>query len=547
MEGSVPPGKIPFTSSYFLWPSRLVDFPARGWLNDVFWLGRMKVKDNFPVTTAEAELEQRNPWMILFSVALGLFMVVIDVSILSIAMPTLSRTMNASLEEIQWALIAYSVALTGLVPFFGRISDVLGRKRLFLTGLLIFSTASLLAALSPSILWLIGARLLQAVGGALITSNTLAIITDTFPAGRRGVAMGIQGIIISGGAALGPTLGGFLVTHFGWHSVFLINVPIGMIAALLAALVLPPLQSNRTLEPIDWIGAATLMVGMSTLLLGLTKGPAWGWSSPYVDLLIAAGLLILAMFLVHEMRTRFPLVDLSLFRNREFAAAQMAGLFTTLSLASLTFLLPFFWQGLRGYSAQTAGLLMLPVPLTLMVIAPLSGKVSDMFGSRGIATSGLLVVMAGLFMISRVTEATSVEQVVLRLMVFAAGFGMFIAPNNNSIMSSVPAANRGVAGGLLGMFRYLGQTAGIAFAGTMFALVVADSGVDGVHLLSSLAAGGSSAPDAAAFDRSRAAFMAGMSGVALTAVLFAGVAACLSLLRGPGGSSSSSITGSPDP
>ncbi|MCH8820164.1 MAG: MFS transporter, partial [Acidobacteria bacterium] len=149
--------------------------------------------------TTESELEQRNPWLILFSVALGLFMVVVDVSILSIAMPTLSRIMNASLEEIEWALIAYSVALTGLVPFFGRISDVLGRKRLFLTGLLIFSVASLLAALSPSILWLIGARLLQAVGGALITSNALAIITDTFPAGRRGVAMGIQGIVISGG------------------------------------------------------------------------------------------------------------------------------------------------------------------------------------------------------------------------------------------------------------------------------------------------------------------------------------------------------------
>ncbi len=257
-----------------------------------------------------------------------------------------------------------------------------------------------------------------------------------------------------------------------------------------------------------------------------------------VNLLIVAGLLMLGGFIAHGVRTRFPLVDLSLFRIREFAAAQMAGLFATLSLASLTFLLPFYWQGLRGYSAQKAGLLMLPVPLTLMVVAPLSGKVPDLLGSRGIATSGLLIIMAGLFMISRVTETTSVEQVLLRLMVFAAGFGMFIAPNNNSVMSSVPAAHRGVAGGLLGMFRYLGQTGGIAFAGTLFALVVADSGVDGVHLLSSLAAGGSSAPDAAALDRSRMAFMNGMSGMALTAVSFAGVAAILSLLRGPGGSNS---------
>jgi MFS family permease len=276
------------------------------------------------------------------------------------------------------------------------------------------------------------------------------------------------------------------------------------------------------------------MAGMSTLLLGLTKGPAWGWSSPFVDLLIVVGLLMLGLFIVHEMRTRFPLVDLSLFRNREFSTAQMAGLFATLSLASLTFLLPFYWQGLRGYSAQTAGLLMLPVPLTLMVIAPVSGKVSDLFGSRGIATSGLLVIMAGLSMISRVTETTSVEQVMLRLMVFAAGFGMFIAPNNNSVMSSVPAAKRGVAGGLLGMFRYLGQAAGVTFAGTMFALVVADSGGNGVHILTSLAASGSSVPDATALNHSRIAFMKGMSGVALTGVFFAGVAAVLSLFRGKG-------------
>ena len=164
----------------------------------------------------EADMEpnapQSNQWMILFSVGLGLFMVVIDITILNIAMPTLAGSMNASLEEIEWALIAYTVVLTGLVPFFGRVSDLVGRKRLFLSGLLIFAVASLLAALSPSILWLIAARLLQAVGGAQITSNTLAIITDIFPPGKRGVAMGIQSIIISGGAAIGPTLGGFLVT-----------------------------------------------------------------------------------------------------------------------------------------------------------------------------------------------------------------------------------------------------------------------------------------------------------------------------------------------
>ena len=470
--------------------------------------------------------------MILFSVGLGLFMVVIDISILNIAMPTLSRTMNASLEEIEWALIAYSIALTGLVPFFGRISDVMGRKRLFLMGLLIFATASFLAGLSPSILWLIAARLLQAVGGALITSNTLAIITDTFPPGKRALAMGVQAIIISGGAAIGPTLGGFLVTHFGWQAVFFVNVPIGIGAALLASLVLPTLQSNRTLEPIDWIGALTLIGGMSTLLLGLTKGPAWGWSSFPVGVLIISGLVIMSLFVLRELRTRFPLVDLSLFQIREFAAAQMAGLFATMSLSSLTFLLPFYWQGLRGFSAQTAGLLMLPVPLTLMIVSPLSGKASDTFGSRGIATTGMLLIMTGLLMVSQLTETMPVQQVLVRLMVFAAGFGMFIAPNNNSIMSSVPPSKRGVSGGLLGMFRYLGQAVGVTFAGSLFAFLVTDASGDGMHLLSTLSSGDALASDA--LNQSHTAFIHGMSGVALAGAAFAAVGAVLSLLRGQG-------------
>ncbi|MCZ6563312.1 MAG: MFS transporter [Deltaproteobacteria bacterium] len=482
----------------------------------------------------EADMEpntpQSNQWMILFSVGLGLFMVVIDITILNIAMPTLAGSMNASLEEIEWTLIAYTVVLTGLVPFFGRVSDLVGRKRLFISGLLIFAVASLLAALSPSILWLIAARLLQAVGGAQITSNTLAIVTDIFPVGKRGVAMGIQSIIISGGAAIGPTLGGFLVTHFGWQAVFYVNVPIGIVGALIAAVVLPPLQSHSTAEPIDWMGAVTLIGGMSALLLGLTKGPSWGWFSFSVDLLILGGLGILSLFIAHELRTRFPLVDLSLFRIREFAAAQMAGLFATLAFASLFFLLPFYWQGLRGYSAQETGLLMLPVPLILMIVAPLSGKASDRLGSRGLATTGMLLIMAGLLMVSQLTETMSVEEVLGRLLVFGVGFGLFIAPNNNSVMSSVPPHQRGVAGGLLGMFRYLGQALGVAFAGALFAFLVADASGDGMNLLSSLSSGDSLTSDA--LSESHTAFIRGMRGVTLAGALFAGIGAVLSLLRG---------------
>lgn len=460
--------------------------------------------------------KKRHPYVILLSVGVGLFMVVIDVTILNIALPALTTEMQASLAEVQWTLIAYTLTLTGLVPVFGRVSDVIGRKRLFILGVALFALASLAAALAPGIAWLVLARVVQAIGGALITSNTLAIITDTFPEGKRGLAMGIQAILISGGAAIGPSLGGFLVTHFGWHAVFLINVPIGLAAAIFAAWALPPLRSHRTLEPMDWRGAVLLMTGLGSFLLGITKGPEWGWSSPLTLALIGCGAIGFFLFLAAERGHPFPLVDFSLFRNRRFVAGQGAGLFATLSLGAMIFLLPFYWQDLRGFSAQAAGLLILPMPLTLMVIAPVAGRLSDAFGTRGIATSGLALIALGLYLISTVDGETEAQQVVAYLVLFGAGFGFFTAPNNNAVMSSIPPERRGIASGLLGMFRYTGQSLGIAFSGTVFAT-----------------AGGELMAHAKHSPEFAANFVGGMHWVALGGIPFALLGILFSYLRGP--------------
>src|SRR5680860_1743772 len=235
---------------------------------------RMPVTEPAQALPAPASLApERNPWLVLLSVALGLFMVVVDVSILNIALPQIAGSLHAGMASIQWTLIAYTLLMTTLVPLFGRISDVIGRKRLFILGMATFTLGSLLAALSPSIHWLIGARLVQAVGGALITTNTLAIITDVFPPGKRGVAMGAQSILVSGGAAIGPTLGGFLVTHFGWEAIFYVNLPVGLVSVVLAAKILPPLRSHRTREPLDWLGAGLLMMGLASILVAITQGP----------------------------------------------------------------------------------------------------------------------------------------------------------------------------------------------------------------------------------------------------------------------------------
>lgn len=465
-----------------------------------------------------------NPWPALLSVALGQFMVVVDVTILNIAVPSIALDLDAALPDLEWTLIAYSLTMIGLVPLFGRISDVVGRKRLYLTGLAIFAAASGLAAMSQGIGHLIAARVLQAVGGALITSNTLAILTDVFPPGRRGIAMGLQSVVISGGAALGPALGGLLVTSFGWEAVFLVNVPVGVLSAAMALVVLPELRSGRRGEPLDVVGAGLLLGGLLATLLGLTRAPAWGWSDGRTLGALAVGVPLLASFAVWQTRAHYPLVEPSLLRIRPFVAGQVAGLFATMTLVSMVFLLPFYWQLLRGYSAQEAGLLMLPTPVGLMVTAPIAGRLSDRLGSRELTTLGLILAAGGALLLSGLNAATPILDALWRLLLFGVGLGMFLAPNNSAVMSAAPAGDRGVASGLLALFRFTGQALGIAFAGT---LLLHAAGAEDLPLIgeAGLAAG-------ADLQASKASFVVGFRTVCLAAVPIALAGAMLSFARG---------------
>lgn len=420
----------------------------------------------------------RNPWMILFAVSLGLFMSVADISILNIALPSIADEMNASIDTIQWTVIAYTLTLTALVPLFGRISDIFGRKRLFMAGVFILSLGSLMAGLSGSVGMLVFSRVVQAVGGALISTNTLAIVTDTFPPGKRGLAMGIQGIIISSGAATGPTLGGFLVTHFSWEAVFYINLPVGVLTMVLAAKYLPDLRSGRTLEPVDWTGGALFVTALAGALLVFTEGPAWGWLSPGILALTAFSAAAFVAFYFWERRVPYPLIDLSLFRDRSFTAGQLTGLLATVCMSALTFMLPFYWQVIRGLSAQDAGMVMLPLPLTIMCIGPLAGWLSDRFGADNVASTGLGVLTVGALFATQITADMNITPVVLRIIVIGVGLGLFMAPNNNAVMSTVPPHRRGIASGLLGTFRFTGQSLGVALTALIFALTTGTSRLD---------------------------------------------------------------------
>lgn len=407
-------------------------------------------------------------WWGLGAVSLGQFMVVMDITVLDIALPAMTRALHASMASLEWAQLGYQVTLIGLVPVFGRLSDMFGRRRLYVAGLLLFASASGAAAACSTVPTLVSARVVQGAGGALVTSNTLAILSDLFPSDKRGLAMGLQSIMVSGGAAVGPVLGGWLVTAFGWPAVFLLNVPLGLATVVYSWFVLPELRPSGAREAIDWIGAGLLLAGLFPLLVAITQAPSWTWADPRTIALGGAGVVLLAGFVVWERHSDAPLIHPELMRIRSLSAGLGAGLLATISLSAMTFLLPFYFQSLRGMSAQRTGLVILPIPLGLMAIAPIAGKLSDVWGSRWLTSAGLTAVAAADILISQLAADASIGSIVWRLLLFGVGLGLFFAPNNNAVMGAPPEKQRGVTSGLLALTRYAGQAGGIAFAGTVF-------------------------------------------------------------------------------
>lgn len=473
-----------------------------------------------------------NPWLILFAVGLGQFMAVVDITVVFVALPTIAADFQATLAEMQWVIIASTLALVGFVPVFGRISDVMGRKRLFLIGIAVFTLASGLVAAAPSIYFMIAARVLQGIGAALITANVLAILVDVFPIHQRGTAIGVQAVLISFGAASGPSLGGLLVDTFGWEAVFLINVPIGIACAILCAAVLPPLKSHRSMEPMDWVGAVGLILGLVILLLGLTKAPEWGWTSTKALPLIGVGLVILVAVVGWERRHPTPIVDTSLFKIRAFSLGQVVGLCGTLTLSGTMLMVSFYWQTLHGFSPTETGLLMMPIPIAIGIASPLSGRVADRTGwNRYLVAIGLSLAAVALVLLSQTTENTPAWDVMARMAAMGIGIGMYIAPNNAAVMSAPPEARRGIGSGLLNMFRFTGQALGVALVGAAFAGFASANGVE-FDLIPSPADAALVAGDAVALENFNAAFRAGFEVALLVIIPVTVIGIVASLLRG---------------
>ncbi len=436
------------------------------------------------------EKQDSRKWFILLAVGMGVFLATIDGSIVNIALPTLVGNLQTTFPTIQWVVLAYLLTVTTLMLSIGRLGDMIGRKRIYSTGFIVFTIGSVLCGIAPTVYWLIAFRILQAVGAAMIMALGTAIITAAFPASQRGMALGISGSIVSIGIILGPTLGGLILSVAPWRWIFLVNLPVGILGILLVLRFVPTSRPPGG-QKFDYWGAATLFFSLLCLLLALTVGQQRGFSDPIIMLTFLTGFLLLGLFLWIELNAEQPMIDLRLFKNRLFSINLATGFLTFVAIAGTMLLMPFYLENILGYPPRTIGFLLAVVPSAMLFVSPVSGWLSDRFGTRLIALIGLSIMVVGYFLLNRLNIQTSAAMYIISFLPIGIGFGVFSSPNNSAIMGSAPPHRLGIASGMLAVNRTLGQTTGIALLGAIWSWRVFSA------IGTSLPEGATSAPAAA--------------------------------------------------
>ncbi|MDA8388692.1 MAG: MFS transporter [Nitrospiraceae bacterium] len=465
-------------------------------------------------------------WFILVNVLIGATMSALDVSIVNIAMPTLKTDFNVSMALVEWTAMAYMLTLTIFLPLFGRLADMYGRSKLYNTGFVVFTIGSFFCGMAPSMQFLIGSRVLQAVGAGLLQANAVAIITAAFPAYERGRAIGIQGATQAVAMAVGPFVGGLIISAIGWRYIFYVNLPIGALGTLAGLLILPRDKKKEQKETVDYVGTALFSGGLLFLVLGFNKLVKLGLHSPTIMLYFGLAAVLIALFIITEMKVKYPLVDLKMFRNFTFSAGNFTGMLSYYVLFAIMFLMPFYLERVVGYSVALTGSLLTPIPLAMAFVAPIAGSVSDRRGPRLMTTTGMLLCALACFLLLMLGTGSHIVYLVGILIMLGMGMGFFTPPNNSSIMGAAPKDKLSVAGALLNMMRSLGLIFGVDISGLIFASLehqyVAEKGYANARQIFR-----STMP----IDVKVGAFMKGFTMVLITLIVLNLVSALLSVMR----------------
>jgi EmrB/QacA subfamily drug resistance transporter len=415
-------------------------------------------------------------WKAFSVTALGSFMAGLDATVVLLALLPIARNLHTSYVTIIWVVLAYLLATTALVLSFGRISDIYGRKRMYLIGFAIFTIGSLLSGLAPNGLSLVAWRALQGVGAAFLFTNGFAIISDAFPANERGRAFGATSVIWGIASVLGIILGAVIVAFTTWRVIFLLNIPVGILGILWAYRVLRPSEHGISEgESFDLPAAVLFTLGLTSLLTGVTWGLLYGWTDPGTLLGLGASPFLLAAFVVWERRfARQPIIDFSFFRSRPFTFSVCANFLRATAVFSVNFLLVFYLEGIYGLSILTASYLIVPYAAALAVVGPFGGILTDRFGARRLSTLGLILQIGALLALSQLTSGTPLWVLAVIEMVFGVGGGCFWPANASMIMSNSPKRHYGIGSGIMNTFQNTGNV--LSFAVSLVTITATISG-----------------------------------------------------------------------
>ncbi|MCR3760497.1 MFS transporter [Clostridium felsineum] len=402
-------------------------------------------------------------WIILVTVLSATLMSTLDGSIVNVALPSMASRLNVSTASVQWVVTSFLITVAATILIFGRLGDIKGKTKIFKFGVVLFTLGSLLCGLTNSLLILVIARVIQAIGAAATMATNQGIITQTFPANERGRALGLLGTFVALGAMIGPPLGGFIVSLASWEYIFLINIPIGIIVFILCIKVFPK-TNERMNEKVDGVGAVLFTIFTVLLFGALVQGETIGYSNIYIILAFVISAVALISFLIIEMKRKQPLLDLSIFKNSLFSVSVICAFTSFTAISASNIILPFYFQDTLKFSAAITGIFMVVSPIVLAIVAPFSGYLSDKIGSEILTLIGLFLTSVGLFLISTLTAASPVALLMTYIVVMTIGNGMFQAPNNSLVMSTVDKSKLGIAGSVNALIRNLGFVVGTSFA-----------------------------------------------------------------------------------
>src|ERR1700712_5242074 len=415
------------------------------------------------------EAHPNRRWWALAAMCFALFMIMLDNTVVNVALPSIQRSLHASTASLEWTVNAYTLAFAVLLVTGGRLGDLFGRRRMFLFGVVTFALSSAFIGFSQTEAWLVGGRAVQGIGAAFMMPGTLSIISNAFPPHERGKAIGTWAGVSALALAIGPVVGGALVENVSWQSIFLLNLPVAALAVVVTLFATHESRDETAPPSIDFAGVTALTAGLAALVLALVEGNAWGWGSGGILALLAVAVVGLTSFGFIEARVANPMVDFKFFRSRSFAGANIVAFIVSFAMLATFFFFALYLQNVRGYSPLQAGGRFLPMTVVIIFAGPIAGRLSDKIGPRPLMTVGLLLNAVSLFWQGHLSVATPYTQLLGAFVLMGLGMGLVMSPMSTAAMNSVDPTKAGVASGVLSMSRMVGGTFGVAAMGALIA------------------------------------------------------------------------------